>query len=270
MVVGGLAVVLGVGYVGLRWAASSALSAIPQSVDRQIGELVMDASPPEGRTVDDEVVVDAIETIVTRLEGPLEEHIGRDFDFRVHVVESATVNAFALPGGNIVVFTGLLREAESVEQVAGVIGHEMANVSRRHGVHSVIEALGFLGVCELALGDLSGIAALTANALELTALSSHNRQRESEADLDAVYSMNAAGLDPVGLADFFAQLAEDKGDIPAILAWQASHPAHKERITAIHLAISELQPHERIPLGIDWDNVRKHVTPASKADQSKE
>ena len=87
------------------------------------------------------VVVDAIDTIVRRLA----DHASRtDVTYEVWVVDAPIVNAFALPGGYIVVYTGLIDKAETPEQLAGVIAHEMAHVTKRHGLQRVAQSAGVI------------------------------------------------------------------------------------------------------------------------------
>ena len=124
----------------------------------------MSQTESAGAPFDDPRVKAALETIVQRL-APFAAR--RDFDFRVRVIESEQVNAFALPGGQIVVFTGLLRRAERAEQVAGVLAHEMAHVTLRHGLRNVAHRAGLALGVQLLLGDVSGWARLAGDAAVL-------------------------------------------------------------------------------------------------------
>lgn len=79
------------------------------------------------------------------------------YTFEITVVKSDVVNAFALPGGYIVVFTGLMKKAESAEEVAGVLAHELNHVLQRHGLERIVKQLGFVAVVSIVLGNQQGL-----------------------------------------------------------------------------------------------------------------
>ena len=76
------------------------------------------------------------------------------------MVQSPVVNAFALPGGYVVVFTGLLKKAESGEEVAGVLSHELNHVLQRHGMERIVKMLGLAAAIGILLGDQQGLTGL--------------------------------------------------------------------------------------------------------------
>jgi predicted Zn-dependent protease len=180
----------------------------------------------------------------------------------VSVVENDEVNAFALPGGQIVVWTGLLREAESAEQVAGVLAHELAHVERRHGLRNVAHRAGIaLGLRLLVAiflgGDLDGFTSLAADVAVIAASNDYNQDQESEADADAVVRMHAAGLDPTALAGFFRVMSrEGAGELPGLAQWLSTHPDHQSRTDAIEAQARALGPVTARPLGVDLDAVK--------------
>jgi predicted Zn-dependent protease len=182
--------------------------------------------------------------------------------YDVTVVANDEVNAFALPGGRIVVWTGLVAHAESAEQIAGVLAHEIAHVERRHGLRNVVYRAGlvlglrllvaiFLGV------DLDGFTALATDAAALAMANDYSQGQESEADADAVLRMHAAGLDPTALAGFFRVMSRTGvGDLPAIASWLSTHPDHASRIAAMEAQARALPPSTPRPLEVDLDAAR--------------
>jgi predicted Zn-dependent protease len=232
---------------------------LPTSLDRELGDLAATDAVASGDVVEDPRVVAFVETIVARLReaGPGSEHT-----YRVSVVENDEVNAFALPGGQIVVWTGLLREAESAEQVAGVLAHELAHVERRHGLRNVAHRAGIaLGLRLLVAiflgGDLDGFTSLAADVAVIAASNDYNQDQESEADADAVVRMHAAGLDPTALAGFFRVMSrEGAGELPGLAQWLSTHPDHQSRTDAIEAQARALGPVTARPLGVDLDAVK--------------
>jgi len=166
VVVGGLLVIgaIGVGvFVAPRLLASS-VDALPVEIDRQLGDAASGEVDAAGPEVDDPVVVGFVERVVERLE----PHAATEgFDYRVRVVRSDTVNAYALPGGRIVVYTGLLERADSPEQVAGVLAHEIAHVTLRHGIRNVAHQAGLMVAVSILLGDAGGWVELAAETAVL-------------------------------------------------------------------------------------------------------
>jgi predicted Zn-dependent protease len=150
----------------------------------------------------------------------------------VHVIDWKMVNAFAVPGGRIGIFRGLIEEAESADEVAGVLAHEMGHVVHRHPTEGVLRQLGVSATLQLLLGG-SGAGVQDAAGLGNTLLTlSYSRGAEAEADATALEILGKAGLDGSGLNRFFVRLErEDKlgGAVPSLLL---THPPTAERLAA--------------------------------------
>lgn len=174
---------------------------------------------------------------------------GSKYPFEFHVVRDPTVNAFAMPGGFVVVNSGLIERADNAEEVAGVLAHEVQHVERRHGLRGLVHAAG-LGVgLRLVLGEAGGsLAASWAENLESLRFS---RTQEADADRAGVEALLKAGIDPQGMARFFRKLAKDGANVPALLS---SHPASEERFRAVDALVPKDRRFE--PLDYDWVRLR--------------
>jgi hypothetical protein len=159
------------------------------------------------------------------------------FDFSFTVLNVDEINAFALPGGPMFIYTGLLKAVDNEAQLAGVMGHEMAHVILRHGTHEATKANGI----QMAVGGLAGLLGggestagkLAQAGLGLTANSvilKFSRDAESEADALGSHLMSEAGYDPVQMAKFFEKLAAGGQQGPQLLS---DHPNPGNRETAI-------------------------------------
>jgi Zn-dependent protease with chaperone function len=244
------------GYYGLLWAAKSSIAAVPISVDAQIGKLAFESRDVEGPQVNDPVVVDAVKAMIARLE----PHAGlAGLNFEVHVVNSHEVNAFCLPGGKIIVYTGLLKKSKTAEQVAGVLSHEMSHAIKRHGLRRVMESLGIVAAMELLAGDVGGLTALGADLAKSAALTRYSREAETEADVTGVRMLHAAAIDPLELAGFFEMLKDQKEDFPAAIKWLSTHPQHDERIATIRGELAKLPAQQYRDLDIDWKEVQQRL-----------
>jgi Zn-dependent protease with chaperone function len=139
-------------------------------------------------------------------------------------------NAFALPGGHIVLtddMVALLKDRP--DALVGVLAHELGHVRHRHGMQMVVQASLLSGLTALVLGDVSGVIAAVPAVL---AQSAYSRQAEHEADADAARLLKAAGIAPAVMVDLFERIAAERerqhmADVPIALA---SHPADAERI----------------------------------------
>jgi predicted Zn-dependent protease len=151
---------------------------------------------------------------------------GIQFTFKV-VDDDETVNAFALPGGYIYVYTGLLKKAENESEIAAVMGHEISHVTRRHIAQRLTAMYGISALASVALGKNPGLLAeLVANVAANGYLLKHSRDAERDSDAYGMRYMVAAGYSPVGYATFFTKLAQSPSP-PAIVS---SHPNPRERV----------------------------------------
>ncbi|QCI66222.1 M48 family metallopeptidase [Phreatobacter stygius] len=171
---------------------------------------------------------------LANLVGRFEEAAGLHVPLKVVVLNHRLVNAFALPGGYVYMFNGLLQKARSPDEFAGVLAHEIGHVKLRHGLRSVIQAGGLGFLLGTVFGDFAGGTAIILASRSLMQ-SAFSRDSERQADHFAVDLMLKAGGDPLGLARFFinAGVADPGG-----LSWIASHPANAEREQAIRDALT--------------------------------
>lgn len=255
LVVFALTVVVG-GYFGLIALARATVSALPVSVDLQIGKLALESALADQQELQTPIVVEAVKTIVKRLE-PHADLNGLDFE--VHVVEASDVNAYCLPGGKIVVHTGLLRKAISAEQVAGVLSHEMAHATRRHGLQRLSESIGLMTAVEILVGDVGGLTSLGVELAKTVAITKSSRQQEAEADRVGVQMLHAAMIDPLEFASFFEMLETEEAGVMNVVPWLSTHPHHRERSTAIRSQRKDLSPTRYVPIDVNWERVRDEL-----------
>jgi predicted Zn-dependent protease len=221
-------------YFGLPLAAEPVAAVMPVSWEERLGRAVRDqvftiTNTGENavcRTSDGQA---ALQALVDRLE----RTVDTPYTFRVVVVDHSLVNAFAAPGGYIVVFRGLIDEANSAEEVAGVVAHEMGHVVERHTTESLIRAIGTSLVLSAVVGDASTLrSSITDFGTGLLQLS-HTRNMEREADDVGIRMMNQADIRGDGLADFFARMAERHGDNDGLSEYMSTHPSSTSRAEAI-------------------------------------
>jgi predicted Zn-dependent protease len=167
----------------------------------------------------------------------------KDLTWQFQIVDDMDVNAFAVPGGYIYVNRGLIERATNMSQVAGVVGHEIGHVVKRHSVKQMEQQqnanLGLTGVCVLSKvcdGEMNQmIIGLAANGV----FAKFSRNDESEADAEGVKLMVASRIDPTGVPEMFRILLDERKTKPQGLdAMFTSHPLEEDRISATRALIA--------------------------------
>jgi predicted Zn-dependent protease len=200
---------------------------VPTSLDVAIGEQQWEQVAPKSSYCTDPGPLAYVEELAQPLIEAYEAQPDSEFEFHFVVVDSEEINAFALPGGYVTVNMGLLAAAESGEEIAAVIGHEMTHVTNRHGMRAVMRQLGATAIVSLAFGGTSLETVMyVANGLVGQA---HSRDQERDADNGGRDLLMAAGIDPIGMATFFERLEKEQAGMPGALALVSTHPDPGER-----------------------------------------
>ena len=153
--------------------------------------------------------------------------------FKFYLLRHPLPNAFALPGGHVVVTTSLMALADRPEEIAGVVAHEMAHVTLKHGIRKIVSSAGPYILCRLFMRDNSGLLGMLAGSSQLLVSQSFSQEYELEADDVGWQYLVAAHIDPRGLTDMLRKLkAEQESMKLAQVGPQAfsSHPATDKRI----------------------------------------
>jgi Zn-dependent protease with chaperone function len=150
------------------------------------------------------------------------------------VVESEIVNAFALPDGKIIVFTGLLDKMKSYKELTALLSHEAVHINKRHSVKMLARNLaGYIFISAM-FSDVNGIMSIIAENAENLQSLSYSRKFEDEADAEGVLLMMHNNIDPHGMITLFSRLKEEKNVLPTFLS---THPVTIDRIQSIRVLI---------------------------------
>ena len=239
-----IAVLLAAVWFGLPRFADEAARIVPRQWETDLGESLVEPVLRAFAQFDetDEVAfctaprgLDSLAELTRRL-----APAASPYRFEVRVVNLEMVNAFALPGGQIVIAEGLLRSAESPDEVAGVLAHEMGHVLHRHATASMIEALGLAFLFGTLLGDF-GTGVIGGAGETLVGLT-FRREAEAEADERALELLGRAGVSSRGLADFFERMERKAGGRPAVLRLLSTHPPNEVRQRAFERGATARPP----------------------------
>jgi predicted Zn-dependent protease len=241
-------------------------SQVPPQAEVKIGDTLFGQIQSTMALLQDKELQSQLDELVSPLFDVIPE---TGYPFQFHLANDGTLNAFAVPGGHVVVHSGLVLEAESAEEVLGVLAHEIAHITQRHSLRQMISAAGVFVLVQTLFGDLSGIAALMADGgLQLLTLE-FSRGHERDADSTGFEYLVEAGINPVGMISFFeklqAQAEEAEGiELPESLVILSTHPTSRERIERLDALFNELDNDQFRPLRFDFlafqDRVRQATT----------
>jgi Zn-dependent protease with chaperone function len=257
-----MAALVGGAWWGYGALINFAVAAIPPRYESKLSEnaVVLDKA-----ALNDPLVAAAVDQITGRLLKTLREC---PYEFHFVVVPNPVVNAFAMPGGRIVIYTGLIAQTQSPDELAGVLAHEMQHVLRRHTVRGFVRKLGVQGLFAIffaghgELGDL-----LSAYAPGLLGLR-FDREQEAEADSGGMEMLFSAGIPGEGMVRFFEKLSKEETGTGRALNFMSDHPTSLRRLQDLE---SLRQAHPAPPpadWGLDWAAVREHCRLAAKAQGS--
>lgn len=227
-----------------------AVSRIPVEWEQKLGESAYRDFLAHQEVMKEGPAVTALGEMTQRL---TEQIPNNPYKFEVTVVKSDIINAFALPGGHVVVFTGLMKKAESGEEVAGVMSHELNHVLQRHGLERIVKSLGLMTVVSIVLGDQQGLVGMMKQlGVELLTLK-FGREQETEADLTGLQLLQRAKIDPSGMIRFFERLSEkDEGR----MEWLSTHPMSTARADRLKAELAALPKRSPEPFTFDWKQVQ--------------
>ena len=212
------------------------------------------------RLMDEPEVLDYVKTLGQRIADQLE---GSRIPYRFFAVRDPTMNAFAVPGGYIYVFAGLLTRVNSEDELAGVLAHEIAHVEANHfirgqkklDVTNVAVIAATILAATLGGGESAAAVGTLGQATQITSALHYSREFEREADRKSIRLAHGAGFDPTGIVSLFetfhAQARINASDLPPYFF---THPLPAERIHEVRSWVKAMQlppPRHRPTSGFD-------------------
>jgi predicted Zn-dependent protease len=197
---------------------------VPTAWEVKLGESAEPRLAPLERQCTDSAGLAGLHAIMERLTG---SQAPSPYKFRIVALRDPTVNAFAAPGGLIAVNDGLLQDARSPEEVAGVLAHEIQHVNLRHSTRGILREVPLKFAVRALLGG-SGIERVADVATTLGALS-YRREDESEADREGLKLLRAARIDAAPAADFIDRLEKSASSPAGLSRYMSTHPQSAER-----------------------------------------
>src|SRR6478736_5755650 len=206
-----LAVTAAIYVWGIPALAAVVAPRVPVAWEESVGRSAIGYMAPPDRRCGDPQLGAAMDAIVRRL---TQSAPPSPYSIQVYVARRPVVNAHALPGGSVVIFTALLQETSSPEELAGVMTHELQHVLQRHTTRAVIQDAS-TGLLLMALtGDVTGPLAYGLQTARTLGELRYSRRAEDEADVEGMKMLLAARIDPAGMIAFFDTIGREEGRQP--------------------------------------------------------
>lgn len=216
--------IIGLCYLyAIPWVGEKSVALIPEEYDNQLGNSAW---------IGNEYFM-TIDSSKTKILNDFAQQLDlkNTKKLKFTVVNSNEINAFALPDGNIVVFTGIIEKMENYDELVGLLGHEASHVNNRHSMKMLCRSLsGYLFV-SIILGDVNGVMAVIGDNVNSFQSLSFSREFEHQADADGFKILEANKVNPKGMSNLFVRLQKKHSlVIPEFLS---SHPITENRISHI-------------------------------------
>ena len=207
----------------ISWVALFEVKKNGTRTEEKLGELCWKSIKSAEIEVSNKFILNSVDSIIEKI------CLANDIDvdkIKVHVLQNSEVNAFALPGGHMIIYTGLIAQNANQDAVTGVICHELAHLELNHVMKKLVKEVGLSVLLSSTAGGGGEVIKETGKLLSSLAF---DRSLEKEADLKAIEYLENAKIDPEPLANFLYLLADEEAALMEQLAWISTHPVSKER-----------------------------------------
>ena len=224
------AVVFTILYLSSGWAVRFAVNRVPSTWEEELGKAGLKEFKDEVKFSENPVAAEALESMLTLI---TTNQPGLNYPYKIHVALISEPNAFALPGGTIIVTSGFLNLTKDPGEIAGVLAHEVAHVRHRHGLETLITSVGPLYVLKLLGGDRNGFVTVLSHGSHLLVSQHYSRQHEDEADETGFRMLIRARINPQGMISLLKKLKEHEqagGPDSSLTRLFSSHPPTPQRI----------------------------------------
>ena len=214
----------------LPWMVDKAVENFPSDYEKKFGKVMFDQVKTAEKW-------DASQTkLLNNFFDSL--HFKSNYNIEILCVKKEDVNAYALPGGYIVVYDGILKKMKYKEELAGLLAHEFSHIKLKHTLKSTFNSIGFSALLQIIFGGFDdAVIGLLGNQTEQLRQLHYSRSLEQEADENGFNLMKEQQLNPNGMINLFERLKAESTDmIPSILS---THPLPEQRIKYIQNLIHE-------------------------------
>ncbi|MEY4931655.1 MAG: hypothetical protein RI909_2379 [Bacteroidota bacterium] len=212
----------------INWMSLFQVEQATEKLEEKLGDLFWDVFNKSENEIRNITIKSGIDSIVSKLCDKNRLDRSR---IKVHILNKDEINAFALPNGHLVIYSGLILASENPEELSGVISHELAHIELNHVMKKLIKEVGLSMLISMTTsGGGSEIIKETAKTLSSSAF---DRTLEKEADIKAVDYLIKSNIDVESFANFLFRLSDSDTEITKYFSWISTHPESKERASYI-------------------------------------
>lgn len=241
-------------YALLPKLADKAANMIPVGYEMKLGESI--AAQYEAQQIAD----DSLNIFLDRFVAGLK--FESSYPIKVRVIDSDEINAFAVPGGRIFIYSGLLEKMDGYEELVALLGHEATHVIKRHSLRSLLSAATTGVVISTMLGNNSGLTGWALSEADQLKQLDYSRDLETEADSHGLYLMTLNHVDPHGMLKLMNILKRESVEEPGLMKYLSTHPDTDARIQSIE-ASPALNSTFQDNIGLEslFGKIKMHLSP---------
>jgi len=239
----------------IDWVTVFRVQQVTDKTEEKLGELFLEIFQKAEKENKNQVVTNSVDSIVTKICSS--NKIDRE-SIKVHVFDKNEINAFALPNGHIIVYTGLILNSDNQEELSGVICHEIAHVQLNHVMKSLVKEVGLAVLISMTTGNAG--SEIIQEVLKMLSSSAFDRSLEKEADIRAVDYLVKSKINPEPFANFLYKLSGKENEAIEYLKWISTHPESKVRAEYIIENIRDKKvKYEAILTNETWDKMKEKL-----------
>jgi len=208
----------------IDWLSIFKIEKLSSTTEEKLGELFWEVFQKSEKENNNPFVVNSIDSLITKI--CISNKIDRE-TIKVHILYKDDINAFALPDGHLIIYTGLIEHSDNEQELCGVICHEIAHIQQRHVMKKLVSEIGLSFLISISTG--SGGSETIRETAKLLSSKAFDRNLEKEADIKAVDYLVNAKINPGPFADFLYKLAGEESEVTNYFTWISTHPDSKER-----------------------------------------
>ena len=246
-----LATIIAVILWGIPAIADLLSPLVPPSWEVALGKAAVSQLAPHAQRCTNEQLLQQTQAILTRVVSSSRS----PYDFHLTIVDGKIFNAFALPGGEIVVMRPLLQGTHTSDELAGVLAHEAQHVLLRHTTRALLRDMSLAMLIGAVFGDISGITALAVQAARTLSTLHYSREMEEEADKEGLRLLQRAHIHPYGMIRFFETLKE-REEYVEVPAYLSTHPETERRVTKLRAMLQEPTDFQAVTTEEGWTKTR--------------
>jgi beta-barrel assembly-enhancing protease len=239
----------------VNWIKLFQIDKITKSTEEKLGDLIWETYSSTTTEITSYKIINTVDSIVNKICD------ANDIDssqIKIHVIEKDEINAFALPGNHLAIYSGLITDCDNADELAGVIAHELAHMQKNHVMKKLVKEIGMGALISLTTGNGNG--GTVGEIIHMLSSSAYDRKLESEADITGVDYLIKAKINPEGLAQFLFRMATTEKNMPKAVYWISTHPESEERAKDImaRIKVSKKQNYPKSS-SADWNNIKSEL-----------